>query len=253
MSEVETILIRSLAHADAVRLPIRDWTGQTSANRTLAMPALSRVGVPVRVGGEAVDRKSAERLLGEMQTDGLILVTRVGRVKFPHVRLTEQSDARARALCGLPGRAEARAMLATVAGATDRKAKTMERYLLAEIALHDGKGYGDATKKERAALAETELVFCAAASAGWLGAHSDSAGRVYYAVTAGGWREIDAPGAVVSAAESEIDGAVDLYCSARDEKLALMVATKPDRVGEIGDYPLAASHHGSPVLRRRRV
>jgi len=91
----------------------------------------------------------------------------------------------------------------------------------------------------------------AAAVNGWLFAHSDYDGRVYYRVTATGWREIDAPSTPPDVGPLPVfdPDAARRYRVAQDLKIAAMGRDKPPLVGEIGSAPLPASMVGVPIHR----
>jgi hypothetical protein len=197
MTDHDAVLVRVLAAADALLLPVRDWNSHTDVNRE----SRSRMaGVPYRVStrGDEAGRKSNEQSLIEITGQGLITLARSTRIRFPLLKLTPKGEARARGLCGLPARIEGRAMLADVA----KLSALYREYTIGsnrgrwvpEIDLNDGRGWGeDTTKAEYAALARLELRFLPAASLGWLRASSLRSGNVGYCATAEGLEELARP------------------------------------------------------------
>ena len=81
------------------------------------------------VGGDTsrCSRPAAYRLLGRLQEERLVHVTRGGKGRATLVKLTEAGDARARRLCALPDLAAGWSTLAEVARLTKRRGKP--RYL----------------------------------------------------------------------------------------------------------------------------
>jgi hypothetical protein len=247
MTEADSLLVRVLARADVLRLPIRSWSRFVSANRFLGLERLAAGGVPLRMNarGDEARRKQGERDLIDLGARGLVHYRRT-KEKFPLVRLTPAGESRARALCGLPDRAAGRRLLAAVADGTRRDPKQMQHLWLAETALNGGKGWGlDAPRADRAGLARVELEFLPAASAGWLAAHSSVEGHAYYRVTAAGWVEVDtpAPAPAVGALPEPDPDACDLYESERDAALIGLEQQAPARTGEIGAGPLPVAMH----------
>lgn len=238
MSDADRILVRILAHADAVRLPVRDWSGNSNANRYLSaeMP-----GLPFRMQAKTQgDRKAGERQLEDLAEAGLLTIARGERVKFPLVALTDAGDARARALAGLPNRKIARLFLAEIVEKSRACIESQDgTRWCAEIHLNGGRGWGlDAAVEDRKMLATIELEFCAAAAAGWARAHSSLAGHVAYAATPAGIEELQRRPRRMPAKLPKGDPECErLYRAEADLKLAELVTAKMD-AREIGPLPL---------------
>ena len=115
MKDSDFILCYVLAVSDATWLPVRRFTAPLPANVYLARVGFRKTGVPWRSGeaGEAA-RKAAQRRLEAAASAGLVTVHRPRRGKNLGVRLTDEGDARARALCGLPGMADGLSLLGEV-------------------------------------------------------------------------------------------------------------------------------------------
>ncbi len=247
MTDTDRILNRVLAASDAIRLPIRDWSGHISANREAALKILPTHGVPLRVGGVDVARLTGEAQIAEAAATGLLEVRRHGRIKFPHVRLSDEGEARARALAGLPQREDGLRILRLVAASTLRTPITLDQLWLDEVALNEGRGWGfDASREDRRGLAFIEQDYLAASSAGWLTTNSTRYSHVRYAVTAAGWQEIDTPSkpTKISKLPKFEEEAEKLYVAERDAKIRDLAASKPALAGDIGTLPLGVSHEG---------
>ncbi|VTU02448.1 unnamed protein product [Gemmataceae bacterium] len=246
MTNTEMILVRALAHADAIRLPVRKWFGgHASANRAAAAKLLGTHGVPLRVGGDQVDRKTGERLLAEAEAAGLVAVTRYGRVKFPYVRLTPRGEAAARSLAGLPGRAVGLMFLAALAAKSVRGSVMMQHVWIDEVVFNGGRGWGDAaTDEDRRQLSLIELDYLPAASAGWVEGGSTVNGNVRYAVTEPGWEELARPSDPPDVGElpPHDPEASALYRTEQDARLGELFASAPAKPGDIGPLPLVAAH-----------
>jgi len=245
MTEVDEILIRALADADAYRLPTRRWIRRMAANRYLGLRQLAGHGLPYRQGaqGDEMLRKKRERALTEAEESRLLTVYR-GLRKFPYVKLTPEGEARARALCGLPGRDIGRLILAAIADKTERNGKTFDAFWLPEIDLNRGKGWGDSTPEDQRALSEIELDALPAISARWIFAHSDLEGRVYYAVLPAGWNELDSPTNDKPPRIKPISKGV--YRRHQDITLAAMESDINIPSGELGFLPLPVSMRRVP-------
>ena len=165
MTDSDAILVRVLAAADAALLPIRDWDRYIPTNRYFALREMKAFGIPFRANAASdSDRKAGERELVALQREGMLIVRRRVRVKFPGVRLTAKGDARARALCDIPNRADARVFLAAVVERAAKYIDTISGRWCPEIDLNciaPGKGWGDSTKEERDGLGLVEQEFAA--------------------------------------------------------------------------------------------
>jgi hypothetical protein len=251
LTDTSAIIVRILAHSDAVLLPIRQWEGRTSTNRWEGLRWLPGRGVPYRVNtsGDEAGRKSGERQLVELAGLGLLVLHRT-KTKWPFTRLTDKGETRARQACGYDAEHLARLTLEAVAERTDRNPKTLDQLWLPETALNDGKGWGlDAPPADRRGLAAVETLYLPAGFRGWVIAHSDFCGRAYYCVTYLGWAELDRrPDTLTDRHSPKADpDARRLYEDERDRKLATMEADPPVNPQEIGHLPLTASMSGELV------
>lgn len=251
MSTADLILVRILAEADAVRLPCRDWNSCLPANRVAGLASLAGSGLPFRMNAsDESDRKGGEQALVGLAAAKLITLARHGAKKFPQVRLTSTGDARARALAGLPSRADGRKLLAAVGEQSDREPVTLDRRWVSEIALNNGEGWGfDATADERRGLGRIEMQFLPASVQGWLIAGTSVQGHAYFAVTAAGWSELDSPSKAPNVAKSigyaaAADGHYGVSLTAA---LAALASSKTAWPGEIGECPLPVALRGVKI------
>ena len=243
LSDRDTILVRALAASDALRVSVRDYGGNANANRAAGLALLATHGVPVRVGGDAETRKTGERLLTEMAGAGLVEVNRHGRDRFPYVKLTPMGDARARALCDIPGRDAGRRFLAAVVENGASYPDTIGGRWVPELAFTGGRGWGAAaTREDRVLLANVEMEFLPAASAGWVDTGSSLGGNTAYTATPAGLAELAHPANApdVGLLPEPSDAALELYRTAQDAKLRELHVNKPRLMGDIGPTPLIA-------------
>jgi hypothetical protein len=242
MTDADAILVRTLAHEDAVRLPVRDWRDRSSVNRYFARK-LGAVPFRMNTAAEA-GRKANERMLVDLAADRVLTVSRGPRVKFPLVHLLAPGEERARALCGLPGREVGRLFLKAVADRGRKYADTVGGRWVPEIDLNDGRGWGeDATAEDRRGLSQVELDALPAISLGWVAADSSHAGHVCYAATEAGVQEIAKPSKPPAAGKLpgfDADAAA-LYRREQDRKLIELANQVPADTREIGPLPLVAS------------
>lgn len=244
MDDGDAILVRVLAHHDAVRLPVREWEGYANQNRYFALQA---AGVPFRMntGGSEAARKGGERRLLDLADAGLVAVRRGPGLKFPLVAPTPAGDARARALAGLPDRHAGRLFLGAVVERAAKYIDTISGRWCPEIDLNGGRGWGDdATPEDRRGLGLVEQFYLAAAAAGWVDVGSTGRGHVAYVPTAAGLAELARPAGdhppPADAPEPDPE-AVRLYRDEQDAKLRELDARRPDNTREIGPVPLIVS------------
>lgn len=254
MTDADAIIVRILASADAVRLPGRDWSGHFQANR---LSGLKAWGQPFRAnGGDDAQRKSGERELVALASDGLIQIQRRGGKKFPLVKLTDRGEAYARALCDLPDREVGVMFLAHVAKRAKRKPRTLDEKWLAENEINDGKGWGeDATKSDRMRLAFIEQDSLPAVSAGWIETGTTIQKHAYYSVTPAGWSELDNPSTppVVGELPKYIREAAKAYRAEQDIALAALATDTPEWANELGAIPLPVSMVGTEIEPTKRA
>lgn len=245
MTDRDALIIRTLAAADAARFPVRDWHTNLPANRYNAMQQLKELGTPIRTGGTMTDRKIGERLLDDLAASGLATVSKRGRARFPMVQLTMEGELRSRALCGLPDWDDARQFLDDLGRLSDRDGKTFDRVYVDEIALNEGKGWGDSTKRDRQILYVIQLKFVFASARGWVECGSTSLGHVRYRVTPAGWQELDKPSTPPTIKLPDYGReARELYDATQAQTLSEFASVVPEHTGEIGECPLPVSHVG---------
>ncbi len=168
-------------------------------------------GLPWACGGTSATRKAAERALTAAEDAGLVTATAaVG--KRTHVRLTAAGEARARAIVGLPGFAEAAAMLARCrealeAGqfATIRGERWIPETLLANCE------YGHPDMKELAMQVEDRLLPLLVA--GTVASNTSHYGWCWYMLT----DTATAPPTVTSDAKESATARRHYFATLRDE------------------------------------
>jgi hypothetical protein len=247
MTDIDTLVVRTLAGADALLLPIRQWTRNHSANREHGLQMLKSHGVPLRVGGDGDTRKTGERTIAEAAEKGLITVSRQGMDRYPYLKLTPFGHAHARALTyftddDLDARAVARLMLlALVKYGKFRRAAINDLTFVPEILLNSGRGWDgdDTTRKDKKMLGTIEIDYCVAACLGWMTCCSAIRGHVAYAITAAGKAELDNPSPVpdFGTMPAFTKEAARLYERERDAKLSDLAAAEIATTGEIGPLP----------------
>jgi hypothetical protein len=242
VTEGDAVLVRVLAAIDALNLPIREWTHNAPSNRR---HGLKLAGVPFRAQarGDETGRKASEQLITALARKKLLRVSRSTRVRFPLLKLTEAGEIRARAIVGLPGRADGRAFLALVAEIGSRVKEltigTCEGRWVREIDLNGGHGWGD-TKGRRLGLIELE--FLPAGFRGWVKAHSDIRGHAGYTATPAGLAELneESPAPEMELPDEEPE-AVEVYRTEQDARLRAIASDPPAAAGELGFLPLPVS------------
>jgi hypothetical protein len=148
VTEAKALLVRVLAATDAIWLPLRqqEWEHSRPAAIYFARKAFrTNRGVIVAAPGADAVRKAAER-----QTDALVQAGYLRarqRARGRYLRLTDEAEDRLRQLCGLPG--------------LWLSYETVRRYVgptwTPEIALNDGRGWGDGYSQELVFVEELML------------------------------------------------------------------------------------------------
>lgn len=240
-----SVLVGILAATDAIWLPLRDWTAPRPANTYAARRSFAAGGVPwASAETTEAGRKRSQRCLEELVAAGLVVGRKPKRAKTLSVRLSDAADHAARRLCGLADEEGGVATLREVGGRSERRAELLTDVWVPETALNDGRGWGDHHQEE---LATVEQMALPALVRGWLDSRADSEGRVYYAVTARGWKLIDANReAQEPHSEDGSPAALDLYQDRIAAALARLGTAEPPR-GDIGEIPLPVSMGNTPM------
>jgi hypothetical protein len=184
----EKLLIRLLAEIDELFTPCRfnDMTSQQARQERIADYRRGGLRWYSNQRGTA-DRKSAERVLQELEEVGEIEVERRGnRAEF--VRLTDATDQRLRGRCGLPGVAKALRAIEQMkelhkAGdyfAESWEAVEIEESWIAELFLI---GWPDEPPDWKLERAKLWLALLPALARGWVLSNIDANGCVFYQIT----------------------------------------------------------------------
>ena len=210
-------LIDLLAETDALWAPIRDWRDN---HRVVAVAErreqFRRAGLPIRVGGNAAERKQWERELDRIQAASSIVVTRE-RGRRAYWRLGDAMDWQLRSLIGLPGWGEMlRAMRALAAHEDANRPSTLN--LVPESWFVEGGGWG--SKQGGELLVGLEEMFLPALVRGWATAWSDCVGRAVYHTTEAGRAFLAAPGDAPADLPEFTGDAADAYIIARRRRPA---------------------------------
>jgi hypothetical protein len=187
--------------------------------------------------------------LMKLHNSGLLVVRRRARVKYPNAKLTDRGDARARALCGLPGRPVAMLFLAHAVEwgerfEPSRAGNWCERLdpsppevrWVPEIWFNNGRGWGDGHSKE---LSSVELDYLPGARLGWVRCTSSVRGNTAYAATPKGRAEFDNPSPFPKFGKlpAEDEDAYAFYRREQDAALLALETETPTRPNEIGELP----------------
>ena len=253
----QTILVSLVAATDAIWLPSRE------SHRDAVNPAVTNcyelrkqfreAGVPWSSGGRTdAERKEAQRALEDLTRDGSVTVARPHGSKTLFVRLSEAAYERTRQLCYQPSFFWGYISLKMVALSSTRPPAVYQDIFIPETAFNNGNGWDgkpDGGKLYRAAQRALPALV-----ADWLTTRCDCQRRVYYSVTAAGWKAIDDPS---SASKPDVErippdvrfAAAYADCLAAEQKK--IFTRTPNDDGELGSLPLPVGHHDTPISSRR--
>jgi len=246
MDERASILVQVLADTDAVWIPSRTWNRPRPANVYFARLSFGKGGVPWESGGATeADRKAAQRALEALAKAGAVNVRRPHRVKTLAVKLTDEAEAEARKLVGLPGMYSA--WLSALEVARHSKRWGTPDVLMTDLWVSERKLIGERPPDEyrrEAVLVENMLL--PALVRNYVGSCADGHGRVFYALTPAGWAWLDAgnePPADDLDGEPDRDARAFYYERVRAALDRLDTADPPDPK-EIGGIPLPLAIEG---------
>jgi len=230
------ILIAVLARANAVFTPIR----RRDRRLETAVAELQREyrpkGVPFRIfGGDTAERKANERILTELAGEGSVQLS-TGDVRRSRVWLSDECDAKLRAMVGLSGVVKTISLMAAVAEAEvkgwgyggEKSPWIPEVYLT-------GLDWRDATMRPQV---EKRIYFIEDFALyglvrGWLSTFYDTQPKMYYRVTAAGhqvWQHVPELSANVGRFNSE---AAAYYDSSFVEAEAWLDTIRPRHENEV--------------------
>ena len=249
-----SILVQILADTDALFLPNRSWNFTKPTNLFFGRRRYGKEGVVWASGRKtAAERKAAQRALEALAKEGLVTIFRANNTKTTGVKLTDEGEARARELCGLPSLANSwwACDALTMHSKPPGEAKTYDDVWVSEEKLsrvpHPGEG-----KDQTAFLREINLIedeFLPALSRGWVVATSTVHRNVFYALTQTGWDILkgdwpeDRPEVEVN---REIRRA---YLDRIEEQLDRLEHARPENPNEIGMLPLPDSMKNLPLKK----
>jgi hypothetical protein len=247
MNERDEVLIRILGTVDAAWLPLRHWTGSAGGNLYCARRDYEASGVAWRSGSpDPTEQRQRQRTIQALAKTGL-LVTFQPATKTLSVRLTEQGEARARAICGLPSLRDSLGELARLAGLSKRPPKLMtdvwicERDLLGE---HPESVLG----KFAAGLEER---FLPALIRGLVVSNSTQespTGLVFYRVTDAGWQALDDGGKAPPSDKADCDPeAIKLWLESLELARTRLEGGPAIENREIGEIPMPIDIEGMPA------
>ena len=247
-----SILVQILADTDALFLPNRSWNFTKPTNLFFGRRRYAKEGVAWASGRKtAAERKAAQRALEALAKEGLVRVFRANNTKTTGVKLTDEGEARARELCGLPGLADSWWACRKLADLSKPpgEAKTYDDVWITEEKFsnipHPGEG-ADQTAFLRE-INWTEDEFLPALSRGWAVATSTVNRNVFYALTQTGWGVLDddpPEDRPVVEPSREIRRA---YLDRIEEQLDRLEHARPENPNEIGMLPLPVSMAGWPL------
>lgn len=236
MTDTERIIVHILGATDAVWLPQRGHYAPLGSNTFLARRDFAKTGVPWRSGESSeAGRKGAQRALEAVVSSGLLAAHRPRKAKTLGAMLTDEGEARARALCGLPSLAAGVATVAEV-----ERLSTSPGAWVAETVL-SGAAYDE--PGANAALMDVEDMALPVLTRGWLAAHSTIHGHVCYRVTEAGREILSGLGALDL---PEVDSGADeaaraQYFQSLTEMQSRLAHDQPLDRREIGLCPLSVA------------
>lgn len=239
------LLVKILAHCDAVWLPMRaaDWIQPVPAVLYERRREFPMRGIRWRSDDStAAGRKADERALSALCRDGFVV--QHGSAKDKSIELSKLAEHRARALAGMPSLVVAHGMLRKVISLGSKMARELWLIGLRQYPA-DGKLGADLVRLENQVLP--------ALSCGWLEAHSDSGGGIWYLATEIGRAAAKraAPVLPQDLPDSE-ESLMKIYDSNVDKIRNALRASVPDSPQEIGPCPLPHSIDLQPSKKLTR-
>jgi DNA-binding MarR family transcriptional regulator len=226
-------LVGLLADQDAIFVPPRDPDREGWITTWQLRWNYDSEGMPWRASGR--DAKAKERLLSSLVGPGY--VTRCTRsVKTTRVKLTPRGDAIARALAARPNVPEAIEMLAQIRELCRKRRKTW----LAEIALNEGRGWGDGHHEE---LQRVEDDLLPSLVRRWVDCNATTRRAVFYSLTDTGRNVLAGENDqhIPDELPEPWPGCEDLYILEVKAALDRLRDAEPPDLREIGRIPFPAS------------
>ncbi len=243
MTETTDLLVRLLAFGDSIWLPMRaiDWSQSAGTVLSENRRRFNKSGF--HLPAAAADKnaqKVGERLLAATTTAGLTIA--FGKERFTRVRLTSRGDIYARALVGLPNVVDAHVTVGELLVDDDD--------WISELALSGLAGYmADGCNRM---LMDNEDIILPGLTREWIESNSDTAGRVWYRVTAKGGIQALQPEPVLPADLPKVDSAARTHYldHVKTFRVSLRIA-EPTCDRDIGYIPMP--HSMGKQARRKAI
>ena len=231
------LLVELLAWQDAIWAPLRAWwPGRRVTAMYEARRDFPKIGVRWVAGGSAQHRKATERTLAALAETGAVALFKAA-VRTGGAKLTDQGEATARAVAGLPSLSDSFAVMCELEQAGGA----------AWEAALAGIEWADTERREpRQRLVTLEEILLPALARRWVESRSTVCGHVRYELTPDG-REALAGGAPTQGADEyePTPEAAARYCATFRHAEGLLATRTPQVPGEIGMIPLPLCEAGA--------
>lgn len=233
----DSIAIDILAQTDGIWSPQRRFEGSEAGTRACLQQRYPESGIPFRPrSADPTEQKADQREIDALAESGLVRVFQTSATRLNAIRLTDEGEAEARRLCGLPCLRETLDCLAAVAELIDAGAAVECRgmTLVSESTLTRTQYATPGAADRFAMLAEC---LHTALARGWARAHSTTRGHVAYVLTDAG-RE-----ALATVKAPYVEGphdrrATEAYDRAYLKAMAKIRAMRVPDSGEVGPCPI---------------
>lgn len=249
LTPADTLLVELLAEVDSLFVPARRNEGDRRRVAHQRAALYASQGLEWASGqADETARKQAQRTLAELDTAGLVVVTRSkGRATW--VRFTDAGEDRARALCDLPRIDSAYLTVDELAEFTRIDARFAEQAFCPETRL--ARCEWDGTADHEHSFLTAESMALPGIIRGWIGVQAPS-GRAYYWLTAAGWEIAKSKRTAPKLARIKPDPvAWSVYAKRMRAAIASLSTAEPLNQMEIGPLPIIEHHHGLPIAECR--
>ena len=229
-------LVQIKARQDALFRPLRRPGENGWAHAWIARRRYHTTGMAWRSRAtDPAEAKEAERTIKALSRHALLRRFQPRALKTLYVNLTPLGDAVAGAMLGWDCVADARIFCAELHRLTTDADKPPTCWVR-EVALNDGRGWGDGNSSELFAVEVTAL---AALSRLWAESNSDAHGHVYYRLTPAGVRAVEDPEPSPTIIEPLENGEA-IYWDEFDAAIQDAQSLK-EQSRDIGEVPLSCS------------